>query len=114
MTIEVRNARVTAVSLDIERGLTAWLTLDYGGSGQGFGGFMLYSNSGWSRDNKYNYNFAGRFISRCIEICGVQKWEQIPGKTVRVRSDWTKVYAIGHILKDDWFDPTADFREYNP
>ena len=40
MDTEIRNAIITSVSLDdADRGmLTGWLHLDYGGSGQGFGG----------------------------------------------------------------------------
>ena len=37
---EERNAVIESARLEIERGLlTAWLMLDYGGAGQGFGGW---------------------------------------------------------------------------
>lgn len=43
-TTEIKNAIIESVTIDMgDRGLlTAWLTLNYGGSVQGFGGFSLY------------------------------------------------------------------------
>lgn len=112
--IEVKNAIITAVRIDAERCLSAWLDLDYGGSGQGFGGFVLYMPpySGLEPEKaelRFLGNYAGVFIHRCIEIGGVERWEQLPGKTIRVRCEHVKVHAIGHIVKDDWFDPSAEF-----
>jgi hypothetical protein len=34
--IEIKNAVITKAEISIDHGLSAWLTLDYGGSGQGF------------------------------------------------------------------------------
>lgn len=105
--IEVRNAVITGAQFDTERGLSAWVYLDYGGSGQGFGGYLLYGPEGWKANNNPG-NFAGHFIWRVLEVAGVDDWSKLTGKTVRARS-WGKVHAIGHIVKDDWFDPEAEF-----
>ena len=110
--MEEKNAIIESVSIDDgDRGLlTAWLHLNYGGSGQGFGGFNLYL----SKDHSHFTNkgdFAGHFIFRCMEIAGVTKWQDIKGKTVRVRADHGRVEAIGHIVKDDWFNPSEDFKK---
>ena len=45
------------------------------------------------------------FITRCCQIADVQRWEDLPGKTIRVDADHGKVYGIGHVLNDDWFYP---------
>lgn len=109
--IETRNAIITSAELDIERGLSAWVHLDYGGSGQGFGGYMLYIPSSWASHNKDCKNYAGHFVYRVLEVAGVEKWSQLKGKTVRVKCDHGKVHEIGHIVKDDWFNPSRDFEE---
>ena len=109
---EIKNAVITSVRFDTERGLSAWLMLDYGGSGQGFGGHLLYAPEGWSAHNSGGC-LTGHFIYRCLEIAGADDWSKLVGKTIRVRSDCTgiggMIEAIGHIVKDDWFYPKEEF-----
>ena len=100
--------RVTISNEDHEC-LSAWVFLDYGGSGQGFGGFVLYKG-----DDIQGANYAGHFINRVLNVAGVTRWEDLVGKTVRVRRSSTggivsSIEAIGHIIKDDWFDASSDF-----
>lgn len=109
--LEIKNAVIKSASIDTgDRGLlTAWLELDYGGCFQGFGGYALYL----PKDFKHPTNkgdFAGHFIFRCLQVAEVQNWKSIVGKTIRVKSNQGKVYAIGHIIKDDWFCPSEDFK----
>lgn len=108
--IETKNAIITAARIDMgDRGLlTAWLTLDYGGSGQSFGGYSLYLPASFSHHNLSSP--AGHFLFRCMEVAGVEVWDGIVGKTVRVRAEHNGVEAIGHITKDDWFCPEEDFK----
>jgi hypothetical protein len=110
MDIEIKNAVITkAVITCEERGfLDAWLTLDYGGSGQGFGGYVLYVPKSFQHHK--TESVAGHFIFRCMEVAGVTDWESIVGKTIRVKCEHNKVHAIGHIIKDDWFSPSEDFK----
>lgn len=108
-----RNAIIERASLnDGDRGLlTAWLELNYGGAAQGFGGYALYLPPSYS--NHELKSVAGHFIWRCLEIAGVSSWDKLPGKSIRVRLDEEgfsgNILAIGHIVKDDWFNPAADF-----
>lgn len=107
-----RNAVIESARIDIDDHgcLTAWLMLNYGDSGQGFGGFALYLPKDYAHHgDTMRVNYAGHFIWRCLEIAGVTEWRNIVGKTIRVRHSMTAVKAIGHIVKDDWFDPGADF-----
>lgn len=108
-TYELKNAVIELATIDIgERGfLDCWLTLNYGGSGQGFGGFVLYLPK--SFDHHKLESCAGHFLYRVMEVAGVENWDQLKGKTIRVKATDGGVVAIGHIIKDDWFCPSDDF-----
>jgi hypothetical protein len=114
---EIKNAIITSADIraDDHGLLSAWLNLDYGGSGQGFGGFCLYLPKSFKHHaSSLKANYAGHFIWRAMEIAGVERWSDLPGKTVRVRQEHIKAHAIGHIVKDDWFCPSEDFERMKP
>ena len=107
MSIEERNARITSVSMSTaDHGcLSSRLNLDYGGLEQVFGSYVLYI------PKHMQGNYAGMWIWRCLESAGVSDWKDLPGKIIRVRTDHTKIHAIGHVLEDRWFYPEKEFIE---
>lgn len=109
--METKNAIITKAVLDTgDRDLlTAWLYLDYGGSSQGFGGIALYLPRSYR--NHGDHGYAGHFIYRCMQIAGVESWDKLEGRTIRAKCDHNRVHAIGHIVKEDWFEPTREFEE---
>jgi hypothetical protein len=113
MAIETKNAIIESarISNDDHGLLSAWIHLDYGGSGQGFGGYALYLPKSFTHHDNGGPNYCGHFIWRVMEVAGVSEWAQLKGKTVRVLAEHGKVHAIGHIVKDDWFNPTEDFKQ---
>lgn len=110
---EISNAIIKKARIDMgDRNLlTAWLDLDYGSTGQGFGGYSLYLPKSYTHHELKSY--AGHFLFRCMEIAGVETWDSIVGKSIRVKHNWQKIEAIGHIIKDDWFYPDKDFNNQN-
>lgn len=111
--IETKNAVIESARITTnDHGLLdCWLTLDYGGCGQGFGGYALYLPK--SFDHHKLESVAGHFIFRVMEIAGVTEWDDLPGMTIRVKADNGQIYEIGHIVKDDWFCPKRDFAGLN-
>lgn len=70
--------------------LTVWLTLDYGGSGQGAGGVSLDTPLK-DENNKFLRRVGTAegmdFIIGIMGACGVEKWEDIKGRTVIAITD---------------------------
>ena len=101
--IEERNARIESTMLGTEGHgiMTAMLTLNYGGAGQGFGGYRLDSPRGPSAA-------MGLFVARVLEVVGVETWEALKDKSVRVRADYSHIHALGHYLDDKWFVPKVE------
>ena len=100
------------IKIDDRAKLTVWISLDYGGAGQCFGGYNLYS------ELKSDANWAGHFIYKCMSVVGVEEWDRLKGKCVRIEHDKKGlaglIIAIGHIINDDWFNPSEDFNNINP
>lgn len=107
--MEIRNAVIDSAVISSEDGfLTVVMHLRYGGEcGQVFGGRALYFPP---RDSSKT-SVAGHFIWRAMEVAGAREWSEMKGKTIRVKADDESVSAIGHIIEEDWFCPSDDYRE---
>lgn len=112
MSREIVNAKITRTSLSIEDHgiLTVFIHLDYGGSSQGFGGYALDT---YRADIKKRVGTAwgAEYIRRILEVLEVDTWEKLPGQIVRVERGvhlGDTISAIGHVLKEQWFDPKED------
>lgn len=114
MSDYICNAVITSADISNgERGfLDCWINLDYGGSGQGYGGFTLYLPKSFSHHK--TESLAGHFIYRVMEIAGVTEWDKLKGKTIRVKKvdEWGAILALGHIVKNDWFSAADDFKAW--
>ena len=97
--IEIKNAIIKKTFLGIEdHGVfTAIISLNYGGSEQGFGQHDL------------TYKAYGiTYLRKILETVGVDSWEELVGKPIRSKCEHTKVHAIGHLIEDKWFEPEKD------
>ena len=108
IAMEIKNAIIESATItsDDHGVLSAWVHLNYGGTGQSFGGYVLYLP-----EHHELKSVAGHFIWRVMEVAGVSEWGKLSGKTVRVKAAPAGVKAIGHIVKNDWFEPAKDFAE---
>ena len=107
--IEIKNAVIESAEITMEdRGfLDCWLTLDYGGTGQGFGGYSLYLPKSFCHHQVLSV--AGHHLFRIMQIAGVEKWSQLKGRTIRVEGSFSEIKRVGHIVKNDWYCPIHDF-----
>lgn len=118
MSTEVKNAKINSTMLGMEdHGIMSfYLYLDYGGGGQGAGGYCLDKPL---KDEKNKFikrvgTSAGlSVIMEILNTVGVTKWEDLKGKHIRVRASFSKVEAIGHLLEDRWLDFEEFFKGEN-
>lgn len=115
--MEVKNAKITSTSLGYEdHGVfTFYLHLDYGGAGQGAGGYVL------DRHTKKNRKRTGTkmgmdLIIAILRLLKVGIWEDLPGTYVKAKMTHDKVIAIAPIFADneresDWLDFGEFFSE---
>src|SRR3990167_6366875 len=105
--VSYKNAKIVSTMLGYEdRGiLTCLLNLDYGGVMRGFGGYGLDE---WDEGLQARVGSVrcGEFIAQILKVAGVDKWENLVGKHVRVVATYSKVEKIGNIIEDRWFTPT--------
>ena len=108
--METLNAIIQSVSLtsDDHGLLSAWIFVKHQNGNQGFGGYALYL----PKDFKHHSieSVAGHFIFRCMQIAEVTEWNKMKGKSIRVKCDYSHIESIGHIVEDDWFNPSEDFK----
>jgi hypothetical protein len=107
--IQTRNARIVSTQLGAAGSnvMSVWIHLDFGGSGQAFGGLSLDRYDPSTR-TRVGTAFGCEFVRRVLEVLKVEDWEQLPGTPVRVRAEHEKVHAIGHFIEDRWFEPGKD------
>jgi hypothetical protein len=103
---EIRNAKIDNTMLGNEDHgiMTAFVYVTFGSGGQGFGG---YGFDEYDPETKQRLGtaFGVEFIANVLRVVGVDTWEALPGKHVRIDHDSGKIYRIGHIIEDRWFDP---------
>ncbi len=110
---KTKNAIIERTMLGIEDHgiLTCVLTLDYGGVLQGFGTYEL-DEYDESKKRRCGTAWGMEFVRRVLETLECESWEELRGKHCRAVADHCKVYRIGHIIKERWFEPEVDLKEF--
>ena len=57
-------------------------------------------------------NFDSLSIVKILNAVGVNSWEDLKGKPVRVYGNATHLKAIGHYMESKWFSYDKDIKEY--
>lgn len=111
--MDIQNATIESTMLGVEdHGIFTYsIGLNYGGSGQTFGGYGLDSYDKATK-RRVGTAYGLEAIARLLRVVGVSKWEDLKGKPVRVVADYSKVYKLGNYLKDEWLDLHALAGEY--
>jgi hypothetical protein len=110
MTNKIENAKITSTMLGLEDHgiMTSMITVEGPGWGCGFGG---YAFDGYDpmKKRRCGVGYGIEFIKRVLSVVGVEKWEDLPGKHVRVETEgWGgRILRIGNILENKWFDPAS-------
>lgn len=89
--------------------LTALVVLEDALGVQGFGNYAF----DWMNGNERCYSTNGsHFLRRVLEVAGRDQWGALPGTVVRVRrAGGGPILAIGHAIKEEWFDPRVEFAQ---
>ena len=101
------NAKIVKTMLGIEDHglLTFFLHLQADGTGQGFGGYRLDAPK-----DKPSITCC-YCVQRILMTVGVEKWEDLTGKFVRVDGEeWGQIFGIGHITDNKWFYPEKELK----
>lgn len=107
---QIENARIESVMLGYEDHgiLTAYVFVKFANGGCGFGGYA-FDEWNKAKQRRVGCAFGSEWIINVLETVGVKKWEDLPGKPVRVEHEgWGgTITRIGHFIDDRWFDPKA-------
>lgn len=64
------------------------------------------SNTG----KRYVTNTMAIWVSGILRAVGASRWEDLKGRPCRVKIENEKIIAIGHYLKDIWFDMAEELK----
>lgn len=108
------NAKITSTFLGYEdHGIfTFSIGLEGDGWGVGFGGIAL-DGYDIKKDERVPDSKAVSVLTEILKVVGVNKWEDLKGKTVRVENNGLgrPVKKIGNLIKNDWLDLEEYFKD---
>lgn len=111
--MEILNAKITSTSITMaDHGcLTFWVTIDGGGWGVSIGGYSI-GHGYLGADEFDGYGPGLEAMMRIMDVVGVDKWEDLKDKYIRVESNgWGKhITKIGNVIHDQWFDIDEFFK----
>lgn len=114
METEIKNAEITGTHLGtLSHGIFQfYIDLKYNDScSQSYGGYALDAPNK-TKGYRVGTEYGLEAIMQLLRVVGVDEWEDLIGKPVRVKASSYKITQIGNYLKDDWLDLEALSKEY--
>lgn len=106
--MEIKNAQIKSTMLGREDHgiMTFMIFVEWGGGiGCGIGGYALDE---YNKETKTRVFCAESMeaVSKILETVGVETWEQLPGKYIRIKEKgWGEtIDEIGNLMEDKWFN----------
>ena len=113
---EIHNAKITNTSITMaDHGcLTFFITIEGGGCwGISLGGYAIAYGYLGSDEFKADSGVGLEAMMHIMDTVGVDRWEDLKGKYIRVKGDIygrKSIEVIGNLLDDKWFDLKEFFR----
>lgn len=105
--MEIKNAKIRSTMLgrDSHGIMTFMICIDSGYFLCNIGGYGLDDFNPATQTRIFRAE-SMEAISKVLEVVGVDKWEDLPGKYIRFEDNGcgSTVTKIGNILEDNWFD----------
>ena len=103
----IKNGIITNTRLGVENHniMSFMLMVDFGGYGQGVGGYRLDEHDEIGKRGK-GTAFGLDMIMQILEVVGVSTWEELKGSPIRVQYDdaGKTPLGIGHLIRDKWLN----------
>lgn len=108
--IETKNAKILSTMLGKEDHgiMTFSLTMEFEGGVQGFGGCTLDTIN--EKKKRVGAAYGMQLIMELLDTLDCPTWEDLEGKLVRIKADRSRIYSIGHIMKERWLDIDEFFK----
>ena len=112
--MEIRNAQITSTMLGREDHgiMTFMIFVKFNGCGCGIGGYALDVYDGDTQTRVFHVK-SMEAISKILDVVGVDKWEDLPGKYIRIKyNGWgSTIDEIGNLMEEKWFNLREFFKD---
>ena len=101
----IKNARIQSTMLGREDHgiMTFMINISSDGFYCGVGGYCLDRFDSAKQTRVFRAE-SMEAISKVLEVVGVDKWEDLPGKYIRFEDNGSIITKIGNIIEEKWFD----------
>lgn len=113
---ELHNAKITGTMLGFEDHgiMTFFIYLEWAGAGIGFGGYALDAYDKVI-EKRVGVGVSLDLLKEIMEVVGVEKWEDLKGQYVRVKTEgWGgKALELGNLMEEKWINPEEFFNDHS-